>query len=822
MKNKSLPLFIFAAATTLYACSNYDEANLSPDKPASVIGFYADIAPRQQSRADINVDFQNGLTGTWNGEDILGVIYQAPGGTFTTTPQQFTFNPGTGAFEGSLTGNKGDWQYRAFYPNNGATEVSGTTVTVPFSAVRTQKGNKYNSEYDLLAADAVACSNAEAGQTADGKTVKFNLHRFTSVLAVKLQGGSASEKIASVMLTAQKPIASEKLTFNIPTGDYDAAAIAPTLVAMGTSAMMQVPISIDSKHLTVTYTDGTAPSADYSETFFNILPDDSYGDLTFSVCTDQGNAAKFTVSRTTPLTANWVYTVDKTVSFAKAAAPTVDWIDHDPAQRYELAESGNLANIEVNVPGGIKSMQVDISSAPLATMLPAASLAESMDLTNPATEDMANSLAALGFPTPAQLLNQQHVFFQIGDLIDMLAAVCENVTETTNSDFKFTVTDNAGQKSTFTLQYVKTVMSSITYNNDADLWNNTATFKVDKQFASAQSVVVEYRIKGQSSWNNANVTVNADGSRTAKISPAWTEGKNDAGLTIYTVNSETGIFAKKTYEYQLTVDGTIIKSGEFTPDNNTGDTIENGDMEGWGTKAAPDNASKTIPYPNASGKTFWASGNNTYMAALTSGKAAKLCLQNKTKAGRGGNSCAEMSAQNVFSVFAAGNLFTGDFTMNGSVGYAQFGQKYIYSARPVALKLKYAATINPIDKVANSAPASKGDIDKARIFVCIIDWNVRHSVQSGTTINVDTFWDPATAYSQPEGDIIGYGSYFVTASTGDEMQELTIPINYYKKTDVAPTGNYTMIISCATSYLGDYLTGSYTNQLWVDDFEWVY
>lgn len=56
------------------------------------------------------------------------------------------------------------------------------------------------------------------------------------------------------------------------------------------------------------------------------------------------------------------------------------------------------------------------------------------------------------------------------------------------------------------------------------------------------------------------------------------------------------------------------------------------------------------------------------------------------------------------------------------------------------------------------------------------------------------------------------------------MQELTIPINYYKKTDIAPNPEekYTMIISCATSYLGDYLTGSYTNKLWVDDFEWVY
>ncbi|MFR4237165.1 MAG: hypothetical protein ACLT1W_13705 [Alistipes onderdonkii] len=51
----------------------------------------------------------------------------------------------------------------------------------------------------------------------------------------------------------------------------------------------------------------------------------------------------------------------------------------------------------------------------------------------------------------------------------MLAMVCAEVTETTNSDFKFTVTDNAGQKTVITLKYVKTVVSPITYNNDADL-----------------------------------------------------------------------------------------------------------------------------------------------------------------------------------------------------------------------------------------------------------------------------------------------------------------------------------------------------------------
>ena len=496
---KQVSLLTLTAALLLGACSTYEEVPATSGDGATAVGFLADIAPREQSRADINVDFGTGLTGTWNGEDKLGVLAN----DFSKL-LQFTYTTDSKAFTGSLTGSAGTWAYRAFYPHNGNATVSGTTVTVPFSALRTQNGNKYNSEFDIMAADAITHNNAEPGKTPEGNAVKFNLHRITSILALKLQGGAASEKIASVMLTSKKPIASEKLTFTVPSDPnaaYDPSAINPTLVAKDSPATGS-PISINSEHITVTYADGTAPSADYSETFFNVLPDDSYGDLTFSACTDKGNAASFTITRTTPVVANWVYTVDKTESFTKAAAPTVEWIGHeDLTTPVELAESGNSADIRVSAPGGIKSMQVDITSSVLTTpmegseqnLLEAVNLAPSMELTNPANNDMAAALAGLGFPPPAQLQNQQYVFFQIGGLIDMLAMVCAEVTETTNSDFKFTVTDNAGQKTVITLKYVKTVAPAITYNNDADLWANTASFTLSNIPADATSVSVQYK-----------------------------------------------------------------------------------------------------------------------------------------------------------------------------------------------------------------------------------------------------------------------------------------------------------------------------------------
>ena len=48
-----------------------------------------------------------------------------------------------------------------------------------------------------------------------------------------------------------------------------------------------------------------------------------------------------------------------------------------------------------------------------------------------------------------------------------------------------------------------------------------------------------------------------------------------------------------------------------------------------------------------------------------------------------------------------------------------------------------------------------------------------------------------------------------------------IPIEYYDRT-TKPTGAYTLVISCTTSAYGDFMNGCSSNELYVDDFEWVY
>ena len=814
---KQVSLLTLTAALLLGACSTYEEVPATSGDGATAVGFLADIAPREQSRADINVDFGTGLTGTWNGEDNLGVLAN----NFTKL-LQFTYATDSKAFTGSLTGTAGTWAYRAFYPHNGNAAVSGTTVTVPFSALRTQNGNKYNSEFDIMAADAITHNDAEPGKTPEGNAVKFNLHRITSILALKLQGGAASEKIASVMLTSEKPIASEQLTFTVPSDPnaaYDPSAINPTLVAEGTSATGS-SISIDSEHITVTYADGTAPSADYSETFFNVLPDNSYGALTFSACTDKGNAASFTITRSTPVVANWVYTVEQTASFTKAAAPTVEWLGHeDLTTPVELAESGNSADIRVSAPGGIMSMQVDIASAPLATLLPLVNLAESMDLTSPATEEMASMLAQLGFPTPAQLLNQQHVYFQIGGLIDMLAMVCAEMTETTNSDFKFTVTDNAGQETVITLKYVKTVVSPITYNNDADLWANTASFTLNIP-ADATSVSVQYKksTASDTEWQTAEITGN---NTKAEIKPDWGTQFTAADWTtpnsvqpFWRITEGTGVFANNTYDYKLTVDGTEYK-GQFT--TKTDQIIPEGNME---NTALPcfilQDASKTSE--------TWGSGNNKVLSACW------LCQQADGNSGK----CAYLTSgtQNTYvfgKLLTAGNLFFGQFTQNGTGGDVRFGQIYPWKSRPSAMRVSYKAEVDNVDYVNTTTTVNipKNSPDKARIFVAVVDWTGPHTVtstlevKSGLPATVIGSWDPETTTDPGEGKIIGYGSLWIEKGKTD-WQTIDIPINYYDKTAKPTDGKYSLVISCACNAYGEFFNGCSTNKLWVDDFEWVY
>lgn len=348
--------------------------------------------------------------------------------------------------------------------------------------------------------------------------------------------------------------------------------------------------------------------------------------------------------------------------------------------------------------------------------------------------------------------------------------------------------------------------------DDYDLWANTVTLRV-VSFTPGTTVQFGLRSSG-GEWQPMAGTPQGDDFITATYAPQWEEKTTADWSTPATVlpysrlKKGTGISAGNTYDYKATV-GSKELSGRFTADE--GAPMTDGSLESW-------RSAQQFP-GSGTNYTFWGSGYNPF--------AKELCTRDEAMPGRVGTYCAKLSAtyNTLAKVPAPGNLFTGDFAiqvLGGMGGNVSFGKKFAYNARPRAVRFKYHATIGEVNYNLHGGKIPVGEMDKARIFVCIVDWTAQQKVFAGTKAPTGT-WDPETQTEAANGPIIGYASKFIEETTqGDEMVEVILPINYYQDTAAAPDGKYNIVVSCSTSAYGDYMDACTTNVMYVDDFEWVY
>ena len=333
--------------------------------------------------------------------------------------------------------------------------------------------------------------------------------------------------------------------------------------------------------------------------------------------------------------------------------------------------------------------------------------------------------------------------------------------------------------------------------SDCDLWFNRVTLKALILDPEASDVTFKLGEK------SAAGVAGEEGVYTATFEPEWTlttNSENSSYPSYYVPVAGTGVFAGQKYDYGVKI-GSLDFSGSFTAAG--GPAIPNGDMEGSLSCFGTSNANTTM----------WGSGNNSLKQGLcTAGSFT----------GMGGSQCAKLSASQTLGVLAAGNLFTGTFRLSGTTGTVSFGQKYDYTARPKSLKFKYHATVGAVD-INKYGTIQTGEQDISTIYVAIVDWSARHVVTSGTSAPTGT-WDPAAQTTlEGSGAIIAYGIMDITSTTvGEAMVEGEIPLRYYSTDTAAPAGNYTLVISCATSKYGDFMNGCSTNVLYVDDFTWGY
>ena len=481
---------------------------------------------------------------------------------------------------------------------------------------------------------------------------------------------------------------------------------------------------------------------------------------------------------------------------------TIEWATNPDFDT--IAIESNMAGkavIEIKAEAGIKSLQLNINSPALTDdVLALVGLSTSVDL---ATVELTAEQAAIvaGLPFGDAVKDQTAVMFDVSNLVPMILALPNNAGDHV---FSIVVTDNNNKTAEKDLVFNYTEPANLSVS-DIDLWANTALVTAK---GLSEDAKVQYREQGTEAWFDA--TANDNGTYT--IAPVWNESTNETKLTVYTPAEGTGVWAGKTYEYRILEGETETFSSTFTPEG-TGDIIPNGDMSSWSLKDG------SLPYPNAEGDTLWDSGNNSMVTLF---KKPHLCDEDESLG------CAKLTSASTLGILASGNLFTGKFVMASTSGTVHFGQPYTYTARPTALKLRYHATIGNVNS-SNSKAGVKievGQPDIAVIYVAIIDWSERHPVVSGLAQNIgEGSWNPATmeGLDAEKEKVIAYGLYDITTSTaGEDLVDLTIPLNFYDKDAAAPQGNYTLVISCSCSKYGDYLNGCSDNVMYVDDFQWVY
>jgi len=472
-------------------------------------------------------------------------------------------------------------------------------------------------------------------------------------------------------------------------------------------------------------------------------------------------------------------------------SPSVTWEGNADFAPMEITQ-GMSVKITISAPAGFQALTVDIQSAALNNHG-----ITSIDIMNPGTmADIVNTILAGQDITTATELT-----LDLSELVPMILIFGDEAAG--SHTFTLNLTDKAGKMLERDCVFTHTLPASVSVDaNSVDLWANTAKVTVANPAADA-TYSVQYREKGTETW----YTASGDATTGFTLAPEYNTSTNAADLSVSVVKDGSGIYAQNTYEIRLMNGETEVSSIEYTTQG--GDAIPNGDMSDWTTKDG------NLPYPNAEGESFWDSGNNSLAAMFGN----YLCQEDSD------DGAAFLSANMVLgSVFAPGNMYAGDFTMSGVMGTANFGKSYKWTARPRALSLRYKANVGAIDKIGENhdgGDAWSGKQDTSRVFVAVVDWNVQHGVTSGMG-EPTGMWDPADRTSVEEGNILGYGELVLTGNVA-AWTDAELKINWYDASASAPDSDkISLVISCATSIRGDYLTGCSNNQLWVDDFEWVY
>ena len=316
----------------------------------------------------------------------------------------------------------------------------------------------------------------------------------------------------------------------------------------------------------------------------------------------------------------------------------------------------------------------------------------------------------------------------------------------------------------------KTEEGGSTGSSDVFAMVTRATVKGSVQ--SGKTPTVEYRKQGASDWSTvpaANVTTSGT-SFTATL---------------------TGLSGSTTYNYRVTVDGVAGSEQSFMTVAPV--ALENGSVENWSQSGKQWN-------PWGSGATeFWGTGNPG-AAAFIGNLTTPTDESVKGKA-------ALVETKDAIIKLGAGNIFTGDFELEGLNGLLHFGRPF--SSFPTSLRLYYKYTPATIDMIGDNVgdlASLKGQTDMCQIYIALSDkiYEIHNDPKNRQ------LFDPN------DSGIIAYGE-FTSSQSVTSYKQLEIPLEY-RYTDRTP--KYIIIVASSSKY-GDYYIGGVGSKLWLDEMELV-
>ena len=248
---KQFSKLFFAAAVAalgLASCAKEVAQVETPKDNLVTVHFGATAGIEGATKATLTPDEQETLfTSAWENEDALSVKYSNDNETVgATTNGTVSASWSTDHFEAEMPVYKGTWDYNVVYP------APDAESKVDFGSARTQKGNVYNSKYDLMKGSAIE-ENADAGKTADGKDIVFNMTRQTAIAYFHLTSKLDEEVVSAKLSVTDGNIASSLVKLLDHTDGFDLS-------------------EKNLNEITITFEEGAAPKASDLQLWYNVLP----------------------------------------------------------------------------------------------------------------------------------------------------------------------------------------------------------------------------------------------------------------------------------------------------------------------------------------------------------------------------------------------------------------------------------------------------------------------------------------------------------------------------------------------------------------------